>query len=109
MAEPFTGTESGEHTKRQAAERRQLVQDYKALFSTDRGKRVWADLCKKFGFGRWPATDTEDTEKIVRRVFMHGPLHHIEDMRRITFRENTDKPKRALAGNHHEDKTPSSA
>jgi hypothetical protein len=91
--------------KRQAEAQRQLVLDYKATFTTEKGKRVLADLKHRFGFGRWAAKDTEDERTIARRVFMQGPLHHIQDMIDATPQRDP-KPKRALSANHHENATP---
>lgn len=82
--------------EKREAEHRQLVKAYKATFSSAHGLTVWNDLKRRFRFGKWAAADTKDTEEIVRRVFMHGPLHHIDDMRNHTLTKDA-KPKRALS------------
>jgi hypothetical protein len=101
MAETLTPAETA---KRQQQAARQLILDYKAVFGSDKGKRVLADLHHLFQFERWEAEDTHDSETILRRVFMHGPLHHIAKQLRVTFAEK-QKPKRALSHHAHETTT----
>jgi hypothetical protein len=88
--EPFSGRPA------QASEdvlklKRQLILDYKNTFAGDRGKRVWEDLQKRFGYGKWPAADSHDHEVIARRVFMQGPLFYIQTQLDATL---SDKPRR---------------
>jgi hypothetical protein len=92
--------------KRQVEAQRQLMLDYKATFTTEKGRRVLADLKHRFGFGRWAAKDTKDGEVIVRRVFMQGPIHHIQDMLDANPRKEP-KPNKALSASHHENATAS--
>lgn len=101
--EPFS--ERKELDAKREQERRQLVKAYKATFSSSHGLMVLADLNRRFKFGEWAAKDTEDTDKIIRRVFMHGPLHHIEDMRNTSL-EKKRLPKQAISENHHETNNP---
>jgi hypothetical protein len=81
---------------------KQLVLDYKAVFNSEKGQRVLADLKQRFGFDRWEADSEQLTDnQIARRVCMKGPLYHIERLRNTTFREKA-RPKRALSAKHHE-------
>lgn len=90
---PFSGTDprAAQDEKRQALQRL-LVIHYKRCFTSDSGKKVLADLKKRFGFNQWPAEDTEDERKIARRVFAQGPLYHIQKQL-----DNPLKPKRTSA------------
>jgi hypothetical protein len=70
--------------------RRALIKAYRATFSSGAGRVVLADLKYRFGFDKWDAADTEESDKIVRRVFSKGPLYYIETMRLA----NPNQPKR---------------
>lgn len=93
--EPYTQTSETE--KKQNASR-QLQLDYRAVFNSPKGQRVLSDLKARFGFGKWPAKDTEDERAIARRVFMQGPLYHIEEQLRTPFKREKKQAKAISAG-----------
>lgn len=74
-----------------------MVKAYNSTFSSANGRMVLADLKAKFGFDKWDAADTEDADKIARRVCMKGPIYHIERMRLHIFRKDA-KPLKAISG-----------
>lgn len=93
---------AAEFAAKRAAQHRQLVKAYKGTFATAHGRLVLADLKAKFGFDRCEAdSETVSDNTIARRTCMKLPIFHIEKMRNHTLREAA-KPKKALAGHHHE-------
>jgi hypothetical protein len=105
MSEPFTGSPAAIAEKR-ATEFRQLVKAYKGTFATAHGRLVLADLKAKFRFDDCEADSELHSDNIIaRRCFAKKPIYHIEKMRNATLRE-VAKPKRALAGNHHDQSNP---
>lgn len=83
-----------EVAKKQAKQADDLKLAYRAVFGSDKGKLVWADLRNRFCFDRWAAEDTEDFEKIGRRVFMQGPLHHIKKMMESPLSETKKRQRK---------------
>jgi hypothetical protein len=90
--------------KKQQEAQRQLVLDYKAVFGSDKGKRVLAHLKATVGFDRCEADSELLTDnQIARRVCMKRLIYDIERKLKTTFRERDNKPTRAR--NHHEPTT----
>lgn len=100
--EPFA--ERKELDAKREAEKRNLVKAYKSTFGSAHGLMVLADLKHAFGFDKWEAIDTDDADKIARRVCAKGPIFHITKMI-ATSLEKKRLPKQALSENHHEQNT----
>ena len=89
--EPFSTPPAERDNKRSQAERERILA-YKRCFSTASGMAVLADLKVRFQFDRWEADNSDDPAVILRRVYMHGPLWHIQKQMDTVFREG--KPQR---------------
>lgn len=92
--EPFA--ERRDLDAKREAEKRNLVKAYKSTFGSAHGMMVLADLKHAFGFDKWEAIDTDDADKIARRVCAKGPIFHIEKMRNTSL-EKKAKPKAAIS------------
>lgn len=99
MSESLTAADA---VRRQQETQRQLVKDYKATFTSEKGRRVLAHMKRTVGFDECEAnSETLTDNQIARRVCMKRLIFDIEKMLRTQLR-NDAKPKRALSATHHE-------
>ena len=81
MSEPTTPqTPQSDQEKRNEAAR-DLIRAYKRCFSSEDGRRVLADLDKKYGWGNDPFEPGIGHADLANRCGMHSPLRYIHKMK----------------------------
>ena len=96
-----TGNQPAETPETEAEKRhdaqRELVRAYKRVFSTEDGRRVLADLERKYHWGEDPYTIGIEHGDLSFHCGVHSPIRYIHKMKNTELRPLGKKAPKALA------------